>query len=440
VGIEPKKSARTMFLSLLLLILNTTHTGKEMMKTIFRRIILVVLLLCSFIWLRAQDRQLITDLKPTVLLVSLDGFRYDYLEKVETPNLQRLIREGVKAKWLIPQFPTKTFPNHYSIVTGLRPEKHGIISNTMFDPEFNEGFSLRNLKAIRDGKWWGGEPLWVTAEKEGQIAATYFWPGSEAEIAGRRPTFWKEYNHSVPDSQRVRDIMRWLELPVAQRPTLLTLYFATVDDAGHAFGPQSDSVKFAIKAIDRVIGFLIDELSARGIFEKINLIIVSDHGMAQTSSERIIFLDDYVDSTLVRVIDWSPVAQLLPSPGKEDEVFRRLSSAHPHLKLYRKAEIPERWHFRNHRRIMPIIAVADEGWLISSRRGGRRREAGGDHGYDNQAPSMRAFFAARGPAFRSAAEVEPFENIHIYNLVCRILNLTPAPNDGDDSAISMLLR
>jgi predicted AlkP superfamily pyrophosphatase or phosphodiesterase len=429
-----------MLLSSLLLIFNTTREGTAMINTARRHIVLAVVCasIVSMLW--GQSRQLITDLKPTVLLVSIDGFRYDYCEKAETPNLQRLIKNGAKAKWLIPQFPTKTFPNHYSIVTGLRPENHGIVSNTMFDPEFNEGFSLRNLKAIRDGKWWGGEPLWVTVEKQGQIAATYFWPGSEAEIAGHRPTYWKEYNHSMPDSQRVRDIMQWLELPASQRPTFLTLYFATVDDAGHAFGPESDSVKIAIRAIDRVIGFLIDELSARGVFEQVNLIIVSDHGMAQTSAERVIFLDDYVDSTLVRVIDWSPVAQLLPLPGKEDEVYRRLFNAHPRLRVYRKAEIPERWHFRNHRRIMPILAVADDGWVISSRRGGRRREAGGDHGYDNQAQSMRAFFAAHGPAFRSGVEVEPFENIHLYNLVCRILQLTPAPNDGDDSALNMLLR
>lgn len=409
------------------------------MKTLWHRVLSLATSLCLLVLCQAQTPKPITDLKPTVLLVSIDGFRYDYFEKTETPNFRRLLKKGVKAKWLVPQFPTKTFPNHYTIVTGLRPENHGIVSNTMFDLEFNESFSLRNLKAIRDGKWWGGEPLWVTAEKQGQISATYFWPGSEAEIAGKRPSHWKEYNHSVPDSQRVRDVMQWLELPAPRRPTFLTLYFASVDDAGHAFGPESDSTRSAVRAIDKVIGYLMDELSARQIFEKINLIIVSDHGMVQTSSERTIFLDDYVDSTLVRIIDWSPVAHLLPHQGKETEVYEKLVNAHPNLRVYRKSEIPERWHYRKHRRIMPIIAVADEGWTIASRRSSRRRESGGDHGYDNALPSMRAILLAHGPAF-TTGEVEPIENIHLYNLICRILTLTPAPNDGDDSAIRALLR
>ncbi|HWP82479.1 MAG TPA: ectonucleotide pyrophosphatase/phosphodiesterase [Bacteroidota bacterium] len=411
-----------------------------MKRTSTQKWIYGIFALVGFCGSVASQPKPITDLKPTVLLISIDGFRYDYFEKTDTPNFGRLMQNGVKAKWMISQFPTKTFPNHYTVVTGLRPANHGIVANTMFDPEFNEGFSLRNLQAIRDGKWWGGEPLWSTAEKQGQISATYFWPGSEAEIAGKRPSYWKEYNHSAPDSQRISEILAWLELPVERRPTFLTLYFATIDDAGHKWGPESDSIKLAIRAIDKVIGYLLTELEARTILSKINIIIISDHGMSQTSSKRMIFIDDYVDSTLVRIIDWSPVAQLLPHPGKEDEVYRKLANAHPNLKVYRKSEIPERWHYRNHRRIMPIIAVADDGWTITSRRSSRRWESGGDHGYDNELESMRAIFLAHGPAFRSGIEVDPFENIHIYNLVCEILKLNPALNDGDQWLAKMLLK
>jgi predicted AlkP superfamily pyrophosphatase or phosphodiesterase len=381
----------------------------------------------------------ITDLQPTVLLISIDGFRYDYFEKTATPNFDRLIKGGTKAKWLIPQFPTKTFPNHYTVVTGLRPENHGIVSNTMYDPEFNEGFSLGNVKAVRDAKWWGGEPLWVTAEKQGQRAATYFWPGSEAGILGVHPSYGKEYNHSVPDSQRVTEVLGWLDLPREGRPTFITLYFAVMDDAGHRFGPDSSALVDAIQGMDHVVGYLLDGLQRRAILDRINIILVSDHGMSQTSSERVIFIDDYTDSSEVRIVDRTPIAQLWPKPGKEDAVYNRIAGAHPRLSVYRKVEIPERWHFRNHRRIAPIIAVADDGWTITTR-SARRRDSGGDHGYDNALESMRAIFVASGPAFRQGVVVEPLENIHIYELMCFILKLKPAPNDGILNTVRSLLK
>lgn len=399
----------------------------------------IAILLCALIvsFARGQSPQPTTDLKPTVFLISIDGFRYDYFEKTNTPNFDRLIKNGLRAKWLIPQFPTKTFPNHYTIVTGLRPENHGIVANTMFDPEFNESFSLGNTKAVRDAKWWGGEPLWVTAEKQGQIAATYFWPGSEAEIKGVRPTYGKEYNHSVPDSQRVREVLEWLDLPVEKRPTFITLYFATIDDAGHAFGPDSSALITPLQSIDRVIGFLIEGLEARKILHRINMVIVSDHGMSQLSENRVIYIDDVTDTASVRIVDRSPVASLWPKPGKEDEVYRRVAGAHLNLKVYRKSEIPERWNFRSHRRIAPIIAVADDGWTITTRTS--RRPSGGNHGYDNALESMRAILVAHGPAFKRGT-TEPVENIHLYNMMCAILGLKPAPNDGNDSAIKALLK
>ncbi len=374
----------------------------------------LLLFICFVQILPSQTREPQVTLQPTVLLISIDGFRYDYFEKASLSNFDRLINNGLRAKWLIPQFPTKTFPNHYTIVTGLRPENHGIVANTMFDPEFNENFSLGNTKAVRDAKWWGGEPLWVTAEKQGQLAATYFWPGSEAGIQGIHPSYGKEYNHSVPDSQRVREVLQWLDLPAEKRPTFITLYFATIDDAGHAFGPDSSALLAPLQSIDRVIGFLIDGLEARKILDKINMIIVADHGMSQLSENRLIFIDDLTDTASVRIVDRSPVASLWPKPGKEDEVYRRVTGAHPNLKVYRKSEIPERWKFRNHRRIAPIITVADDGWTITTR--GSRRTSGGNHGYDSSLESMRAILLAHGPAFKKGS-TEPVENIHLYNII-----------------------
>ncbi|MDZ7266658.1 MAG: ectonucleotide pyrophosphatase/phosphodiesterase [candidate division KSB1 bacterium] len=381
----------------------------------------------------------ITDLAPTVILISIDGFRHDYLDRAAAPNLQRLARNGVRAHGMIPAFPSKTFPNHYTLVTGLYPEHHGIVSNTMLDPEGKARFRISDRAAVEDSRWWGGEPLWVTAQKQGQLTATYFWVGSEAEILGTRPAYWKRYAHNTPNRARVAQVLAWLDLPKPQRPTLITLYFSTVDEAGHEFGPDSPEVMQAVAAIDTVIGTLLEGLAARDIFQQVNLIIVSDHGMAATSAGRVIHLDDYLDLQQVDVIDWTPVLALLPRPGEEEAVYQKLKGAHPHLQVYRKAEVPERFHFRGHRRIMPIIGLADEGWTISTR-GRNRRPRGGDHGYDNLLPSMRATFIAHGPAFKSQLQVAPFQNIHVYNLACEILHLVPAPNDGSLDSVRTMLK
>lgn len=379
----------------------------------------------------------IPDLKPTVLLVSIDGFRYDYFEKTNLPHFNRLIQNGLRAQWLIPQFPTKTFPNHYTIVTGLRPERHGIVANTMYGPEFDELFSTGNRNAVRDAKWWGGEPIWVTAEKQGQKTAPFFWPGSEAPIRDTYATYRRAFDQTVPDSQRVRDVFAWLDLPASERPTFITLYFETIDNAGHNYGPDSSALLLPLRAIDAVIGYLLEGLEARKILNRINLIIVSDHGMSPLSEQRVIKIDDFVDTASVRMVDLSPVASLWPKPGKEEAVYRSLVNAHPHLKVYRKNEIPERWHFRNHRRVAPIIAVADDGWSIV--RGSSWRIRGGNHGYDNALESMRAILLLHGPAFKKGI-AEPVENIHLYNLMCAILKLKPAPNEGSDVVIKALLK
>lgn len=381
----------------------------------------------------------IKDLASTVILISIDGFRHDYLDKAVAPNLQRLAQNGVRALGMIPAFPSKTFPNHYTIVTGLYPEHHGIVSNTMYDPERNARFRISDRAAVEDSRWWGGEPLWVTAQQQGKISATYFWVGSEAEILGVRPAYWKRYEHNTPNSARVAQVLAWLDLPQPQRPRLITLYFSSIDDVGHEFGPDSPELIQAVGELDAVIGELVRGLEARDIFDRVNLIIVSDHGMAATSAERVIYLDDYLDLQQVDVIDWTPVLALLPRPGQEEAVYQKLKGAHPHLQVYRKAEIPERFHYGRHPRIMPIIGLADEGWTISTR-SGRRGPRGGDHGYDNLLPSMRATFIAHGPAFKAKLRVAPFQNIHVYNLVCEILRLRPAPNDGSLDSVRTMLK
>ncbi len=377
-----------------------------------------------------------------LVLVSLDGFRWDYRQAAETPILDRLAAEGVEAGGLIPVFPSKTFPSHYSLVTGLYPEHHGIVSNNMYDPEFDAYFSLGNRAAVEDGRWWGGEPIWVTAVKQGKRSATLFWPGSEAEIAGHRPNYWKPFTSGMPYRERIDQVLQWLDLPVSERPDFVSLYFSLVDSAGHDHGPNSPELRRAVRQIDATLGRLVRGLEERGLLDSINLLVTSDHGMAEASRERLIVLDDYLDLKRVEVVDWSPVAALIPEPDYLETALANLKAAHPHLKAYRKEEMPEHLHYRNHRRIPPLLALADEGWGIVSRRQFERDGsfALGVHGYDNQVRSMHGIFLARGPGFRRGLQVEPFLTIHVFPLMAHLLGLKAPPNDGELAAVQHLLR
>lgn len=379
----------------------------------------------------------------TVVLISIDGFRWDYPDKAETPNLDFLINSGVRAKSLIPCFPTKTFPNHYSIVTGLYPENHGIVANNMYNPDTKRYFRLSISEALHDPDWWGGEPIWVTAEKQGIETACYFWPGSETKIKGVLPTYFYPYDGSIPNEERMHQILRWLDLPEDQRPSFITTYFSTLDDTGHDSGPDSQEVIDAIQYMDSVIGILLNGLKTRALLDKVNVIIVSDHGMAEISAERVIFLDDYIDLSDVDVVDWNPVAAINPAEGQQDNIYQKLVTAHPNMLVYRKQEIPDRLHYRDHRCIPQILAIADEGWSITSLETFREKPhyvTGGNHGFDNRLKSMGAIFIARGPAFKSGLVVEPFQNIHIYELLAKLLGVNPAPNDGNLDSIRIVLK
>jgi len=381
-------------------------------------------------------------------LISIDGFRSDYLDKYQPPNLNSLAQNGVRAKWMTPSFPSKTFPNHYTIVTGLYPQDNGIVENNVFDKTFNASLTMSNREEVNNGRWWLGEPIWVTAEKQGQKTAPYFWPGSEAEIGGVRPTYWKPYDGKVPNDARVDTILGWLDLPASERPTFLTLYFSDVDSAGHDFSPDSPGTRDAVLKVDAVIGRLIDGLKKRGIWTDVNLIIVSDHGMATENPKDTIVLDELFDPGLAEKVFWTPeIVSIFPNPGKEDLIYKTLSEKLPaHAKIYRKAEMPPRFHYSNSPRIAPLLVLPDEGWtLITKARldeqkiRGRFEGLKGGHGYDNELPSMRAIFIAEGPAFRQGVVIEPFENVDVYNLLAKILGLKPAPNEGNDGVARVAL-
>lgn len=388
----------------------------------------------------------IKDLKPTVILISLDGFRPDYLDKYKPKVLNELARTGVRAKWMIPSFPSKTFPNHYTIATGLYPEHHGIIENNIYD--FGTIFSLGKREEVQNSRWWLGEPIWVTAEKQGQKAGAYFFPGTEAEIMGVRPTFWKSYDGKIPNETSVDTILSWLDLPQKERPTICMLYFSDTDDAGHAFSPDSKETAEAVAKVDANLGRLIEGLNKRKIYKKINLIIVSDHGMATVFQQNAVFLDDAFDFKKTERILWTgEIVQIFPKDGEENGIIENLQSKIKNANCWRKSEIPARFHYNEGTRIAPIICSANEGWILTNhtrfeevqKRDGFLKPKGA-HGYDNQLESMRATFIAHGSAFKKGYLAEPFENVNVYNLMTSILKLTPAKNDGDFEKVKKMLK
>ena len=384
--------------------------------------------------------------RPALVLVSIDGFRWDYLDRpdVEAPTL-RWIAGGVRAERLVPVFPTKTFPNHYSLVTGLHPEAHGIVGNSMRDPERAvDGraarFSLGDREAVTDGRWWLGEPIWVTAERQGLATGTVFWPGSEAEIGGVRPRRWLRYDGDLGYDARVDTALAWLAAP--DPVDLVTLYFEAVDDAGHRHGPDTPEVAEAIARVDAALARLVAGLRQRGALEATDLVVVSDHGMTAVSPDRVVVIDDAVDLA-VDDVDWGEVPGVWPGPGRDaDDIVRRLSAL-PHLTAYRKGDLPARLHHADSPRIPPVVVLVDEGWTASSRdRVARRpdRPSGGTHGFDNRYPSMHGILVARGPRIRSGESTGPVQTVDVYGILARLLGVAPAPNAGDPAAAGRVLR
>jgi predicted AlkP superfamily pyrophosphatase or phosphodiesterase len=411
------------------------------------RAIIVAVFLASVSWSCATnavpDATSVADARPIVVLISIDGWRWDYTERFQPPVISRLAREGVRSEGLIPIFPSKTFPNHYSIITGLHAAAHGITSNNMVDPGLPGRFTLSNRDVQQDSRWWGGEPLWVTAEKQRLIAGTMFWPGSDVLIAGDRPTYWKAYDDAFPNEARVDAVLEWLKAPPERQPTFLTLYFSDVDGAGHDSGPDSDATRQAALAIDRVIGRLVRGVEALDLTARVNYILVSDHGMAALSPDRVILLDDYIDVTSVEMIDTAPIVGINPKDGvSTDSIYAALKDKHPALKVYRRAELPEEYGLRNHPRLPAIIGIADEGWhpTTFARRLEGEEFSLGNHGYDPSLRSMHGLFIASGPQFKSGLVVPPFSNLHVYELICRVLGITPAKNDGDPRVTASFLR
>ncbi|XP_057537160.1 uncharacterized protein LOC130814907 isoform X2 [Amaranthus tricolor] len=379
---------------------------------------------------------------PVVILISSDGFRFGYQFKAPTPNIHRLIKNGTEAEMgLIPVFPTLTFPNHYSIVTGLYPPYHGIINNYFVDPITGDKFTMSN----HDPKWWLGEPLWETVSKHGKKAATYFWPGSEVKKnSWDCPiNFCMNYNGSVPFEDRVDTIISYFDLPGDEIPVFMTLYFEDPDHQGHQFGPDDPEITTAVVRIDEMIGRLILGLEKRGVFEDVTIIMVGDHGMVGTCDKKLIYLDDLAPWVMIPpnwVQSYTPLLAIRPPMESPSEIVAKMNEGLQsgrvengnRLRVYLKEDLPKRLHYADSYRIPPIIGIVEEGFKVEQKKS-NERECGGAHGYDNAFFSMRSIFIGHGPQFARGRKVTSFENVQIYNLVTSILNIEGAPNNGGGS-------
>jgi predicted AlkP superfamily pyrophosphatase or phosphodiesterase len=378
----------------------------------------------------------------TTILIGLDGFRWDYRDKVETPVLDELAASGVVSN-LRPSYPSKTFPSHHTIATGLHPNRHGVVGNTTYDPELDIRFSMGADGAPADGRWWGGEPIWVTVEKAGLIAATHFWPGTEAEIDGVRPTHWKPYDGGVTGPERVRQILEWLDLPEAERPKFLTLYFSDVDGAGHYHGPDSEETIQAVERVDGYLGILLKGLDDRGLRDRVNLVVAADHGMVQLARDRVVYLDDYIEPDRAGILSLGQHVALWPADEDLEQVFQALDGAHPALQVFRRGSMPERLHVDGSPRTPPIVGLVEEGWSVSTRSYVERREnafTGGGHGYDNMVPNMAGIFVASGPAFKRGALVGTIDAVDVYNLLAEAVGVKPAQNQGSIEVAKQIMK
>ncbi|KAI0154146.1 Phosphodiest-domain-containing protein [Xylariaceae sp. FL1272] len=392
---------------------------------------------------------------PTTLIISLDGFRADFLNRGLTPRLNAFIKEGVSPLFMTPSFPSVTFPNHYTLATGLYPESHGVVGNTFWDPALKDEFYYTDPKKSLDPKWWGGEPFWVTAELQGVRTAVHMWPGSEAHIHNMDPSFLDRYNGDEKLGKKVDRILEFLDKPGLEnpdldvadsRPQIIAAYVPNVDADGHRYGPNSTQIRKTISKVDSMLDDIFHGLEQRNLTDIVNVIIVSDHGMATTDVSRMIQVEDLIDLEKVDHLDGWPLVGVRPKNPEDLEILHQQAAekakSNPNLDVYLKdKDMPERYHFSNNDRIAPLWIVPKTGWAIVEKaefdiEAAKEKKIPyhprGLHGYDHEHPLMRAIFVARGPAFphQPHSKVETFQNINVYNILCDSIGMDPMPNNG----------
>jgi predicted AlkP superfamily pyrophosphatase or phosphodiesterase len=381
---------------------------------------------------------------PYVVLVSFDGFRYDYVNRYQTPHFHKFIQEGSHAEGLIPSFPSKTFPNHYTLVTGLYPGNHGLVDNHFYDPAAKAKYSMKDRQIVHDTSYYGGTPLWQLAKQQGIKSASFFWVGSDVKIKGMLPDYYLEYNESIPDKNRIDQTIAWLELPEKDRPHFISLYFSFTDTQGHNTGTNSLETNEAVLRADSVLGLLTKRIAKLKL--AVNIIVVSDHGMLELKQTEETFI------TLGKLFNISDTSVVYVNGGTQahlytrhaDSLYHVLKEKENHFKVYRRQEFPAQWHY-NHPRSGDVLIVADPGYYIQEVSNSWSKPSAknvfGAHGFDPYTvKEMQGIFYAKGPNIKRGITLPPFNNIHVYPLIAKILGLQIPVVDGDIAVLGKIVR
>lgn len=390
------------------------------------------LLICAVSWLLNVSAQ-----EHRTIIISLDGCRWDYPEMYNTPFLDQLGKEGVKAI-MQPSFPSVTFPNHYTLATGLVPDHHGIIANTFLDQESGLVFSLGNKETKQDPRFWGGEPIWITAKKQGKKVGVVYWPGSDVAIQGTYPYIYHNYEKKplLTFTERIVEIERMLKLPESERPQLIMAYFDEPDHSGHTYGPESKQTRKQVETLDCLLGQLWNDIQRMPDGKNINLIVTADHGMDRNSNERIINLANYLDKSWYKDIANGFPTMIYPNKGCDAKILKALAKV-PHIRAWKKNEMPAYLNYGTNKNVADIVVISDIGWVFSD----KSKVLAGNHGFDPTYSDMHVIFRAAGPDFKNGYIKEhTFKNVDVYPLLNHLLGITPAKNDGNLNDVTDLLK
>lgn len=372
--------------------------------------------------------------KHYTVIISLDGFRWDYPQWYDTPFIDFMGDEGVQSG-LIPSFPSKTFPNHYTLATGLYPDHHGIIANDFYDPAIGETFSLSSAQQKMDPRFYGGEPVWITAQQQGRHTAVFYWPGSDVKVKEQYPDHFYFYDRQprLTFSQRMNGIIEQLRKPEEKRPDLIMAYLEEPDASGHLKGPQSRRTRRAVETVDSLLRQLYAEIRQLPVADRVNLIVVSDHGMTWVPRDHAVDLTKCLPQRWIMKMEGTVPTNIYAAEGCADSIYQALKQV-DHIKVWRKNEIPAYLHYGSNPRVGDVVATPDLSYVINT------VLEGGTHGYDPTLQDMHALFRAIGPDFRQHCTVPHFGNVNVYLLLCKLLGIKPAENDGDVNTVNQILK
>ena len=424
---------------------------KKRFIQIFLVFIFAIIASCaSFETVTDNTKTTAKDNQQYVLLISFDGFRHDYAEKYNLPNFHRMMKEGSYAKSMLSSFPSKTFPNHYSIITGMYPGHHGLVDNKYYDKKRNTYYSIGDRDKVEDPYYYGGTPLWQHLQNHGMKTASYFWVGSETPIEGQYPTYYHKYDGSVPNEKRIEEVMKWFRLPKDKRPRFVTLYFSLVDTEGHHTGPNSSELKKTVEEADRLMGIILDDL--KEIPLSITTIVTSDHGMTEMNSnpENLVFIDDIIKPIKDKIIyvNNGMHCHIYVKDGEDKEaIYQWLKNAFATkpVTVYKKENTPKRWHYNESDKIGDILLTTNAPVYMlpnANHPVAKKTKPWGTHGYDPYTtPDMGAIFYIIGDNIKKNYEIKEFENVNIFPLITKILGVpNPKDIDGNEKVLEKVLK